>query len=512
MPADIAALLAEGRVLMSDRKGPEAFLVYHRVLAAEPNNFAAHRELGFLAGHSNRMDVALHHLRMAARSAAADDVALFHELGQVCQHCGFWSESAAAFRRVLQIRPQDERAWFEMGVAMARGGQADQASPLMARVQAMAVAQRRLLRNAATIIEPRFTISYLGEMVMRLGTLAMSRAYGWIDLGPKVVVDATLPACNPHLVGYLEPFFTFCRTPQQMARCRTRSVNHWTHFTPIGNDRAVEMVLGWEMVLAERKARGLPPLLSLRPDDGDHAKQALAAMGLPPDAWYVILHCRSAGFHATLADESLQDAHIATYLPALAAIVARGGWVIRMGNAKMPKLPPMPGVIDYVHTGLQTDRLDVALAASARMAIGSSSGFGTLPQIFGVPVLWTNITPHRDVGAGPDDLVIFKRLRRTADGRDLTFAEMTRPPLGSQNTPYVFDQHGITSIDNTAEEIQDAAMEMLDRGKGTEAPVDDDLWPAYCAAARFDSFGNLARPAGSFLARHSTLLPVHNPA
>ena len=51
---------------------------------------------------------------------------------------------------------------------------------------------------------------------------------------------------------------------------------------------------------------------------------------------------------------------------------------------------------------------------------------------------------------------------------------------------------------------EDRSISVTDDGNGI--PADDRLWQAYCDAAGFDSFGNLARPAHSFLARHQTLL------
>ena len=84
------------------------------------------------------------------------------------------------------------------------------------------------------------------------------------------------------------------------------------------------------------------------------------------------------------------DANINNYFDAIEAITSIGGWVIRMGDNSMSKLPKMTRVIDYANSSIKNNRTDIILCSKCKFFIGTSSGLYTVAKAFGRPILQTN--------------------------------------------------------------------------------------------------------------------------
>jgi len=123
----------------------------------------------------------------------------------------------------------------------------------------------------------------------------------------------------------------------------------------------------WPKVLHEK----FPVYLSDRKKAA--GKRECRRMSLPDDAWFVCLHVREGGWHKDLMDE--RNASIGNYLEAIREVTSRGGWVVRMGDASMTRLPPMERVIDYPFTPSKSYAMDLYLIAECRAYIGMQSGF-----------------------------------------------------------------------------------------------------------------------------------------
>lgn len=214
---------------------------------------------------------------------------------------------------------------------------------------------------------------------------------------------------------------------------------------------------------------GRGPLFTFPADVEERGWAALRAAGVPRDAWFVALHVREgrwvgndAGLHG-----GVLNADIATYLPAIAEITRRGGWVIRMGDPGMKPLPPCPNVIDYCHSDFRADWMDVFIAARCRFMLGSGSGPAFIPPIYGVPTVLTNWWPPAGRAWHASDLFIPKMLRRLADGRYLTLSEtLTEPYSWCHSRSYLENPGGVRVEDNDPEIIRAAVEEMLARTEG----------------------------------------------
>ena len=105
-----------------------------------------------------------------------------------------------------------------------------------------------------------------------------------------------------------------------------------------------------------------------------------------------------------------------------------GGWVIRMGDPSMVALPSMPNVLDYCHSDLRADWMDVFIAAHCRFMIGTSSGPAYVPPLYGVPSVLTNWWPPAQRPWHPSTFS-FQNGAQIGDGRLLTLSETLREPF-----------------------------------------------------------------------------------
>jgi len=264
-------------------------------------------------------------------------------------------------------------------------------------------------------------------------------------------------------------------------------------------------------VQREWEAQRRPPLLSLTEEDEHFGAQVLKQLGLPADAWFACFHVREPGFwwKWNRFHRATRDADILTYVEAMQAVVEHGGWVVRMGDATMKKLPPMPGVVDYAHSALKSQRMDVFLAARCRFFVGVNSGLSLLPPTFGRPCVLTNFVPISVPLPYAADILVPKLLRRRAEDRFLTFDEMFASGLAHVQFVKCMPED-VEVVDNRPEELREAVLEMLDElesgSSAAELPQVHELRSCYDSMVlRHGGFLG-SRLSGRFLLRHRHLL------
>jgi putative glycosyltransferase (TIGR04372 family) len=268
-------------------------------------------------------------------------------------------------------------------------------------------------------------------------------------------------------------------------------------------------VFFWELaseVHRRWQKEGRGPLLELPPDVATRGWALLQAAGVPRGAWFVALHVRditwkglNAGIHA------IRNADTAAYLPAIAEIARRGGYVVRMGDPDVPPLPPVANVIDYCRSDMRSDWMDIFLIARSRFMLGSASGPSFVPPLYGVPAVLTNWWPPGMRPWHAADIFIPKLLRRSANGRTLTLSETLAEPFSHCHSPrYLAEREGVHVEANDPEVIRGAVAEMLSRLDG-DTRRDADVAELRATADRIykarGHFG-MAELAGDFLRRH----------
>ncbi len=254
-----------------------------------------------------------------------------------------------------------------------------------------------------------------------------------------------------------------------------------------------------------------PPIISLTQEERAAGRATLERMGLPPDAWFVCVHAREGGYSPK--DEFMhahRNSDIATCVEAMEAIVARGGWAIRVGDPTMTPLEERPGIVDYANSPHRSPEMDMFLCAETRLFLGNTSGLCMVATAFGRPTLLVNMTPHgAGLGMAPGDVAVPKLLRGP-DGQLLPFPEIFAGDASHLRFAELFRERGLEVVDNTPEEIREAVEEVLDRQEGRfeETEADRARQRAYRALFRPVHYCSLSAASISttFLRRHAALL------
>ena len=224
----------------------------------------------------------------------------------------------------------------------------------------------------------------------------------------------------------------------------------------------------------DRQGRG--PLLTLPADLEEFGWSCMEKLGVPRGRWFVCLHVREPGFHRAWHEKhpGTRNADVSTYMQAAHRVIAQGGYVIRVGDATMKKLPAHEGLIDYAHAAEKSDEMDIFLCAKARFFIGTNSGLGLVPPIFGVPCAMTNWTPIALPQWYGADRFIPKVIWSAQLGRALTLTELFESPAAWQQFQHYFDTSALEVRDNTPDEIEELIVEMLEETAGQKVLTAED--------------------------------------
>lgn len=327
---------------------------------------------------------------------------------------------------------------------------------------------------------------------------------GWFAPASRMVLAAPPHlVANKHFFRYLSPFFEVHETAfvAHIAENLGSRVACRLH---LPDGRVKYFCEGMGEIQERWESEKRPPLLSLTEDDREFGRKLFDRLGIPEGAWIVTLHARDGGFHweSTNPHQAHRNTDIRTYLPAIAEITRRGGWVVRLGDKTMPKLPQLPQVVDYARSRFKSGRADVVLCALSRFFVGSTSGLCHMPYSFGIPTLLTNWCSNQLPIFGGRDRFIPKRLRERATGRELTFAEMLSPPnrIAAYSGTKLLSS-GFVWMENSEDEIRDAVVEMLD----DSAPPNEWARAFDRMARAADQFG-FSRLGNAFAAKHAKLL------
>lgn len=232
----------------------------------------------------------------------------------------------------------------------------------------------------------------------------------------------------------------------------------------------------------------------------DNGNNILKKMGLKSSDWFACLHVRSSGFHNENSHsvQSHRDSKLSDYLGAIKAITEKGGWVVRLGDESMDKLPQMNNVIDYPHSKFKSAWMDIFLISNARFFIGTTSGLSNAVISFGTPCLLVNCISNYFQLWNKNVLFTLKLLWNSNKTRYMTLPEMIeesfRWKIFNINK---LNQLGIFPHSNSADEITAATKEIIDKlflketFKGFKKTIADDaLQIAYDTSGNKNYFGN----------------------
>lgn len=217
------------------------------------------------------------------------------------------------------------------------------------------------------------------------------------------------------------------------------------------------------------------PNIAFDPQEELYGRAEMRRIGIPHGAGFVCFHTRDSAYLNSIhpgndfSYHDYRDAKIADFIPAAEELTRRGYFAVRMGAVVREKLDTAnPRIIDYA-VRYRTDFLDLYLGGKCSFFILVPSGIAEIPRIFRRPIVWTNwVFLLPPVGLwNPGDLVILKKFRLRGENRFLTFREALKVGITSSWGTADFAKAGIELVENTPEEIKDAAVEMEERLKGS---------------------------------------------
>jgi putative glycosyltransferase (TIGR04372 family) len=313
----------------------------------------------------------------------------------------------------------------------------------------------------------------IGHLALEPDCLLKEQALGLIPKRRWFILAPPGRVANRHLLGYWKPFI---RVHEDRIACfLLASMSMWGLMR---YDISRYLLAARQAQLAYRiysQWEDRPPLLSLNREDEDWGKDALRQLGIPEGAWFVCVHVREPGFSPV--DEELhahRNGDVGATLPAIKEIVSRGGWVVRIGDPTMTPLQPLTRVIDYAHHPTKSERLDIILCAKARFILGNTSGIALVGSVFGVPCAVANMIPIPTLWFGARDISIPKLLWSEDHGRYLRFDEIFGSPIADFRYANLYAESRIRVDENSAADITDLVVEMLDRLDGKFSQLDDD--------------------------------------
>lgn len=210
-----------------------------------------------------------------------------------------------------------------------------------------------------------------------------------------------------------------------------------------------------------RKQLEQPLRVSLKKRKKMAAEAVRARMGIPEGAWFACLHVREGGFHKDQCAE--RNANILNYIDAIKEITSRGGWVVRLGDATMTRLPAMEHVIDYPFTEFKSALMDIYLIAECRYYIGMSSGIFDVAQLFQRPIMLTNISSWLyPFPLKRCDMGLFKHVYSKSRNRFLSIREWLDEPFEAVSFRTLGPDYVLH--ENSPEEIRTAVREFLGYG------------------------------------------------
>lgn len=170
-----------------------------------------------------------------------------------------------------------------------------------------------------------------------------------------------------------------------------------------------------------------------------------------------------------------RDMDVDSYIESIKYLVSCGYIVVRIGSEVIkPVGYSNDNFYDYSISNERTEFLDLFLVSVSKFIIGSTSGATDIAELFKVPFLAVNFAPCLGAPLGKNDLYISKKYIDKKN-KVVPFKEILKLDLDSLYSGVLLqEKYGISYLDNTAEEILQAVVEMEQRVTGIFDETESD--------------------------------------
>lgn len=309
-------------------------------------------------------------------------------------------------------------------------------------------------------------IGYSRDFTTNIGHLGVlfayfaGQKYGYID-SEKKLLPFTKSQRNSLLVKYACNFSKGVQFDNG-TESFTELPSNWHLFErlsmPFTNQGYVDQYQFLEKIQSLHRPNPSVPYLRLDELDKISARSKLSQLGLPSDVWFVGLHIRNHPGPNMTRNQSNEN-----YIPAIREIVSRGGWVIRIGDASMRRLPELPQFIDLAVLGNDTQWLHPYVMSEGKFFIGTMSGPTHMAANFGRPILVTNATAvGRNCLPLSEGSIYIPKFVVNQRGHKLSYSEQLCSPAGfGEPDSRKLTNFGFNLEENSPHDILEATRELL---------------------------------------------------
>lgn len=187
------------------------------------------------------------------------------------------------------------------------------------------------------------------------------------------------------------------------------------------------------------------------------------AVGMPRGAPFVALHVREMSYLPEKGHLAFRCADLARYDAAIERFLEAGYWVFRLDDGlNKPMRHADRRVVDVPLASGYDPSLDIYFCARCAFSFNQASGPEAIVRAFGRPSATVNLVYELLRLPLPGDLLLFKHYAMAGAHRPLSYRELTDLDIPAVTSGYVFDEQGIDVLENTEEELEAAAVEMIE--------------------------------------------------
>jgi putative glycosyltransferase (TIGR04372 family) len=216
------------------------------------------------------------------------------------------------------------------------------------------------------------------------------------------------------------------------------------------------------------------PLLKLNESELEFGSKELKTIGMDSNKWIVLLHIRENKLGNVTTIGQARDCSVLEYREFCEVIRDLGGQVIRMGDKDFPRLPSDFPAIDYAHSEIKSEILDIWLWSQAKWTTVNPNGAMMPPMAFGTPRLITNQWFWDNVG-DQKDMFVPKLLYSEDKKRLLKLNEVMAHPLSRTMDKNILRKANLILVDNSATTLRDAALDFYSHIKSGKTKNENNL-------------------------------------
>jgi putative glycosyltransferase (TIGR04372 family) len=208
--------------------------------------------------------------------------------------------------------------------------------------------------------------------------------------------------------------------------------------------------------------------LKFTKEEIEYGDRLLGILGIPKNSKIVCLLVRDSSYLFTKFGpgyeyHNYRDCNVNNYLEAAEELSKLGYFIVRMGEVAKEKFESNnPKIIDYANNVNRSPFLDIYLGYKCIFTISTSSGWDAVPShLFKKPMLYTNYSPIILMSSfSKKYLITIKKYFDLNNNKILNFSEIYSRNLFYLTKDIDYNYNNIKLIENTPEEIKNAALDM----------------------------------------------------